>query len=178
MVNDEKTSKINRREFLENTFKYTASAAAALTLGRFSPMFPKAGGGYPDLVAVRNGEPDVMFDAGMKALGGISRFVKKNQTVVIKPNIGWAMKPEDGANTNPKLVSQVIKHCLDAGAKKVYVFDHSCDTEKYCYNYSGIEKAAKDSGAVVVSGSDHGMCSTSSPFGTAATAGASKSGAR
>jgi len=94
-----------------------------------------------------------MFDKAIQSFGGMRNFVKQNQTVVIKPNIGWDTSPERAANTNPKLVSQIIKHCFDAGAKDVYVFDHTCDNWTNCYSNSGIEKAAKDAGAKVVSGS-------------------------
>lgn len=105
-----------------------------------------------DLVAIKGGEPDSMFDEAIKSLGGMKKFVKPNQSVVIKPNIGWDTSPERAANTNPKLVSQIVKHCFDAGAKDVYVFDHTCDNWTSCYTNSGIEKAAKDAGAKVVTG--------------------------
>lgn len=105
-----------------------------------------------DLVAIKGGEPDSMFDEAIKSFGGMKKFVKPNQSVVIKPNIGWDTLPERAANTNPKLVSQIVKHCLDAGAKDVYVFDHTCDNWTSCYTNSGIEKAAKDAGAKVVTG--------------------------
>ncbi|MFW5760123.1 MAG: DUF362 domain-containing protein, partial [Cyclobacteriaceae bacterium] len=39
-----------------------------------------------------------------------------------------------------------------AGAKDVYVFDNTCDSWTKCYSNSGIERAAKDSGAKVVTG--------------------------
>jgi len=52
-----------------------------------------------DLVAVKGGEPEVMFDRGIEALGGLGAFVKKGQTVVIKPNMGWDVPPERGGNT-------------------------------------------------------------------------------
>ncbi|MFZ1289978.1 MAG: DUF362 domain-containing protein [Melioribacteraceae bacterium] len=105
-----------------------------------------------DLVAIKGGEPEAMFDEAIKTLGGMKNFVKKNQKVVIKPNIGWDTIPERAANTNPKLITQIVKHCFDAGAKDVYVFDHTCDNWNKCYSNSGIEKAAKDAGAKVVPG--------------------------
>lgn len=105
-----------------------------------------------DLVAVRGGEPEVMFQKGIEALGGIQAFVKKGQKVVVKPNIGWDVSPERGGNTNPKLVTRVIRDCLDAGAKEVYVFDHTCDDWQRCYRTSGIEQAVKDAGGRIVPG--------------------------
>ena len=105
--------------------------------------------GY-DLVAVRGGASEVMLDKVLESLGGIGRFVKKGQTVVIKPNIGWDVVPEKAATTNPRLVGKLVKRCIEAGAKEVYVFDHTCDDWQRCYKTSGIEKEAKDNGAKVV----------------------------
>ena len=93
-----------------------------------------------------------MFEKGIAALGGMERFIKRGQSVVIKPNIGWDKTPEMGANTNPKLVGQVVKACLAAGAKEVVVFDNTCDNWKKAYATSGIEKAAKEAGAKVITG--------------------------
>jgi len=105
-----------------------------------------------DLVAVMGGEPDVMFEKGIAALGGMKKFVKAGQKVVVKPNIGWDKAPELAANTNPKLVGRVVKECLAAGAKEVFVFDNTCDNWQKAYATSGIEKAAKEAGAKVLTG--------------------------
>jgi len=100
-----------------------------------------------DLVAVMGGEPEQMYSLAIEAMGGISRFVRKNQKVVIKPNIGWDKSPEEAANTNPGLVAAIVKDCLSAGAREVVVFDHTCDVWQACYKNSGIEAAAKAAGA-------------------------------
>lgn len=102
-----------------------------------------------DLVAVMGGEPAQMYQKAIEAMGGISKFVKKGAKVVIKPNIGWDKSPELAANTNPELVSAIIKDCLKAGAAEVTVFDHTCDEWQACYKNSGIESAAKAAGAKV-----------------------------
>lgn len=107
-----------------------------------------------DLVAVRGGEPEIMFDRAIESLGGMQTFVKKNQKVLVKPNIAWDVVPEKAANTNPKLVARIIEHCLKAGAKDVYVFDHTCDNWQRAYRNSGIEKAVRDSGGKMVPGND------------------------
>ena len=93
----------------------------------------------PDMVAVMGGEPEVMLDKALQELGGIGKFVKKGQKVVIKPNIGWDRTPEMAGNTNPKLVKALVKKWLDAGAEKVTVFAHTCDNWQKCYETSGIE---------------------------------------
>lgn len=108
----------------------------------------------PDLVAVMGGEPTELLERALQEMGGIEKFVKKGQSVVIKPNIGWDKKPEFAANTNPELVSALIKQCFKAGASKVTVFDHTCDNWQRCYQNSGIEQAAKDAGAIVLPGND------------------------
>ena len=75
---------------------------------------------------------------------------KPRQKVVVKPNIGWDKVPELAGNTNPKLVAEIVKQCLAAGAKEVTVFDHTCDDWQKCYKNSGIEEAAKTAGAKVM----------------------------
>lgn len=142
---------MDRREFLKKFLFYTASAGSALLFGGIEKLFSREGAS-PDLVAVKGGEPEALFNAGMKALGGMRAFVKKGQTVVVKPNIAWDVPPELGANTNPKLVACVIRHCYEAGAKKVLVFDHTCNYWKNSYKNSGIEYYAKQEKAQVVPG--------------------------
>jgi uncharacterized protein (DUF362 family) len=109
-----------------------------------------------DLVAVMGGEPELMFDKGIAALGGMKNFVKAGQTVTVKPNIGWDRTPELAANTNPKLIARIVEECFAAGAKDVFVFDHTCDNWQKSYATSGIEKAAKDAGAKVITGNSEG----------------------
>ena len=105
-----------------------------------------------DLVAVMGGEPDVMFRKAIAEIGGMEKFVKKGYKVCVKPNIGWDKTPELAANTNPKLVAEVVKQALAAGASEVIVFDHTCNEWTKCYKNSGIEAAAKKAGAKVISG--------------------------
>jgi len=108
----------------------------------------------PDLVAVMGGEPDVMLNKALETLGGIEKYIKKGQSVVVKPNIGWDRKPEYAANTNPILVGALVKKCLAAGASKVIVFDHTCDNWIKCYKNSGIEDAVKAAGGTMIPGND------------------------
>jgi uncharacterized protein (DUF362 family) len=144
---------MNRRDFLKRSaITTTASFVLPGIYGNYFARTSKLIPAQFDLVAVRNAEPEVMFDEGIKQLGGMSAFVKKNQKVCVKPNIGWDVTPERGGNTNPKLVKRIIEHCYQAGAKEVYVFDHTCDDWKRCYSNSGIEKTVKDAGGKIVPG--------------------------
>ena len=108
----------------------------------------------PDLVAVMGGEPEVMLDKALEALGGIGKYIKKGQKVVIKPNIGWDRTPELAGNTNPGLVKALVKKCFEAGAEKVTVFDHTCDNWQKCYETSGIAAAVKEAGGIIMPGND------------------------
>lgn len=107
-----------------------------------------------DMVAVMGGEPEIMLIKAMKELGGIGKYVKKGQKVVIKPNIGWDKKPEMAANTNPELVGALIKLCKSAGAAEVLVFDHTCQDWQKCYTNSGIKSAVEKAGGKMVPGND------------------------
>ncbi|MFC2118789.1 DUF362 domain-containing protein [Bacteroidota bacterium] len=143
---------MKRRDFLKKGVGAGIFAGTALSLVGHSGLIAGVHPEDYDLVAIKGGEAVDMFDKGIASLGGMRKFVKKNQTVVVKPNIGWDVVPEKGANTNPHLVKRIIEHCFNAGAKEVYVFDHTCDKWDKCYQNSGIEKAAKEAGAKVVPG--------------------------
>lgn len=126
-----------------------------MSMGAFNPLSAAPSAAKPiDLVAVKGGEAAAMFDKAIAAMGGMSKFVKKHQTVVVKPNIGWDKAPEFAANTNPQLVGRIVEHCLKAGAKKVLVFDFTCDNWQKCYTNSGIEKAVKAAGGQIVPAND------------------------
>jgi len=152
---------MQRRRFL-TALGVGAWAGAGLALGGYGRRLDagEPSAGTPDLVAIRNGEPEALFDHGIKALGGMGRFVKKGQKVVVKPNIGWNVPPERAANTNPRLVRRIVEHCLQAGAKEVYVFDHTCDAWRDSYRASGIEQAVKDAGGKLAPGNSESYFQT------------------
>ena len=146
---------MKRREFFTKSAAAGLGAAAYLKFGNNFNLLANtktAQNDIYDLVAIKGGEPDAMFKRAIQSVGGMKRFVKPNQTVVVKPNIGWDVSPERAGNTNPKLINQIVKECFDAGAKDVYVFDHTCDNWTKCYSNSGIESAVKDAGGKIVSG--------------------------
>lgn len=144
---------MDRREFL----KAIAVAGVAATIKISNPMSVLAQSGRNavtgnpyDMVAVMGGEPVDMFRKAIAEMGGMGKFVKAGQKVLVKPNIGWDKSPELAGNTNPELVAEIIRQCFDAGAKEVVVFDHTCDDWRKCYKNSGIEEAATAAGAKVV----------------------------
>lgn len=142
---------MKRRDFFSKSMRAGMAAGAAVTLGAYDKIFmPLSGAPKYDMVAVMGGTPESMFDLGIQELGGAGAFITKGQKVLVKPNIGWDVIPDLAANTNPVLVKRVIEHCLKAGAKEVYVLDHSIDNWLNTYKNSGIERAAKSAGAKVV----------------------------
>ncbi len=140
-----------RRHFLKHTLGAATLAVSSTPLLRYERLFAAPTSTF-DLVAVKGGEPAAMFDKGIEALGGMKAFIKKGQKVVVKPNIGWDVSPERAGNTNPQLVARIVQHCLDAGAKDVYVFDHTCDKWTRCYSTSGIERAVTEAGGKIAPG--------------------------
>ncbi len=96
------------------------------------------------------GEPRALVQQALENLGGMSRFIARQDVVVIKPNIAWDRTPEQAANTNPELVAEVVRQCWQAGAKRVIVTDVSCNEAQRCFHRSGIEAAARAAGAEVI----------------------------
>ncbi|MCX5655822.1 MAG: DUF362 domain-containing protein [Planctomycetota bacterium] len=80
---------------------------------------------------------------------GAKTFVRPGDIVVVKPNIGWAQVPDMAATVDPAVVATVVRMCLEAGAKAVKVFDNSVGTDSKCYEFSGIQTAAREAGADV-----------------------------
>ena len=159
---------MDRRHFLTTTITGGIAAGTALAFGWYDKLF--AMNAPFDLVAVKGGEPEIMFDKAIESLGGMKTIVGKGKRVLVKPNIGWDVVPENAGNTHPGLVKRIIEHCYNAGAKEVFVFDHTCDNWTKAYKNSGIERAVKDAGAKLVSGeSEHYYQSVKVPKGSSLT---------
>ncbi len=104
----------------------------------------------PAMTVVQGGEPRALVQKAFENLGGIQRFVSRQDVVVIKPNIAWDRTPEQAANTNPEAVAEVVRQCWQAGAKRVIVTDVSCNEPRRCFARSGIQAAARAEGAEVI----------------------------
>jgi uncharacterized protein (DUF362 family) len=103
---------------------------------------------YPDIVVVKGGEPEKLVRQVFESLGGIKRFVAKGANVIIKPNIGPAMRTyEYAATTNPWVVAAVAKLCLEAGAGRVRVMDRPFSgTAESGFATSGIREQVEKAG--------------------------------
>lgn len=144
---------MDRRNFLRalalTGAAFSIKESGAMSVLSQSGAVSKSGKPY-NLVAVMGGEPAEMFRKAIAELGGMSKFVKKGQKVVVKPNIGWDKSPEMAANTNPQLVGEIVKQCFAAGAREVKVLDHTCNEWRNCYSNSGIEEAVKKAGGKMI----------------------------
>lgn len=156
-------TRLTRRQFL----KLTGATAAAVTLfgpgctaqppetsggalspskGRRQPPGPSGDQAY--LAVSRGGDSAAITKAAIAALGGIERFVRSGDEVIVKPNICVDYHPpEYAATTNPAVVATLVTLCLGAGARRVRVMDTPFGgTPESAYAVSGIEEAVQAAG--------------------------------
>ncbi|MFQ6035692.1 MAG: DUF362 domain-containing protein [Sedimentisphaerales bacterium] len=164
---------LGRREFLSRLSK-AGIAIAGCGLASYllyDPKGPKPGTGAEDLVTlpdfsvpqkdgqtisiVQGSDRVKTVDKAIELLGGIERFVKKGDTIAIKPNVAFASPPMLSATAHPDLVGQVVRLCYKGGAKKVLVTDNPINDPASCFTLSGVGKAVSQAGAKVVLPKDH-----------------------
>jgi uncharacterized protein (DUF362 family) len=156
-------STIDRRQFLERMLALGGTAlatAAFISLLSCSkeptpeppsdnitpPTPPPVDAAY--LAVARGDSPATLVQRSINALGGIGRFVKPGNDVIIKPNIcGSGRTPEYATTTNPEVVAALVALCLGAGAKRVRVMDSPFSgTPNDAYDNSGIAEAVRAAG--------------------------------
>lgn len=104
----------------------------------------------PEMAIIQGEDPASLARQAVEELGGMRRFVSRGDVVLVKPNIGWDRTPEQAANTNPAVVAEIVRQCLNAGAKRAIVTDVSCNEARRCFQRSGIAEAARQAGAEVI----------------------------
>ncbi len=139
---------MNRRDFLRDLAVGGAVLhwAPRALAGQASAAAPA---GTPVLAVVEGESPALITKEAVAALGGMKRFVRRGDKVLIKPNIGWDRTPEMAACTNPDVVKALVELAQEAGAKSVTVIDNTTNQAKRCYVRSGILDAAKAAGAAM-----------------------------
>lgn len=139
----------SRREFVKASF---ATAAALAAFGAQSQRWPSpALAAAPDVVVAQQGAPADLVRAAVDALGGIGRFVKPGQFVVIKPNFTWGNAPETASDTNPDVLKAVVELCKAAGATRVLVVDHVLNGNlTACLERTGARKAVESAGGEIL----------------------------
>ncbi|MBN1444354.1 MAG: DUF362 domain-containing protein [Planctomycetes bacterium] len=134
---------MDRREFLKHVAAWSVGATAVPPLFEITPGLLAAEAAPPIVSVAKGKDYEDLVTKTLKPLGGMGAFVKKGQTVVVKPNIAWDRSPEQGANTHPLVVKQVVREVLKAGASRVLVFDRPCQDQRRTYANSGIRKAVE-----------------------------------
>jgi uncharacterized protein (DUF362 family) len=151
--------RLHRREFLKSVAVAGLAAACPRLVGcgggedkepvARAVLRTMSGAARQDVgLAIARGsdDPRALVEAAMEAVGGMERFVKRDDRVVVKPNIAWSRTPEQAANTNPTVVAAIVDLARRAGAKQVDVFDSPCNPVRRTYRLSGIEDAVKRAG--------------------------------
>jgi uncharacterized protein (DUF362 family) len=132
---------MDRRDFLKQVMLWSAGITSAIPSFQIVPEL-LAMEKHPPLVSHAKGKDYYKLVAQvLEPLGTISKFVTTGDRVVIKPNMAWDRNPAQAANTHPQVVKALVELSLDAGAKKVMVFDRTCNEERRCYVNSGIQEA-------------------------------------
>src|SRR5947207_12310649 len=85
----------------------------------------------------------------LEPLGGMSQFVKADQTVLIKPNQTVYYSAEEGCTTDPLVVGALIRLAKKAGARRVQVAESSGGffSSLECMKGTGMAARAKKEGA-------------------------------
>lgn len=137
--------------WLNRRGRQAAVPAAAIVRPNFQVPAEPA---LPEMVVVQGDDPARLARRAIEELGGIRRFISRGDVVVIKPNVAWDRTAEQAANTNPLVVAEVSRLCLEAGARRAIVTDVSINDPRSCFARSGIAAAARAAGADVILAED------------------------
>jgi uncharacterized protein (DUF362 family) len=132
-------SHTGRREFIKAGL---ITSAAAMT-GMSSALIGKSDVNaqeFPDVTIAHGNDPAILTRKAVEALGGMKRFVMPGNKVVIKPNMSFASKPEEGTNTHPAVVAEVARMCSEAGASRIAILDNVLQLPEDCLKLSQIPK--------------------------------------
>jgi len=130
---------MNRRDFMKSSIAVTGFVLAgpAISLGTEA----EAAGGARIFVAGGGAEEAVR--SVLAEAGGMQAFVKKGDSVLVKPNFSFSNAPDAATTTSPELVKEVVLMCKEAGAERVTVADHTIRVARTCLERTGM-KAALD----------------------------------
>ena len=157
----------SRREFMSRCIKagITAATAGAVAYWFYDPHVPRpdtdAGsevlladfsipGSRSALGIVHGSDRKRTVARALEAIGGIEKFIKRGDRLVLKVNAAFASPPSLSATTHPDLVSEVTRLCFKAGAAKVTVTDNPINDPASCFTLSGIDRAARSAGGRVL----------------------------
>jgi uncharacterized protein (DUF362 family) len=146
--------RISRRTLLKGAMAACLPAAfPSVVLSR-----QQDGAGKRARVVEVQGPIESSLEVLLEELGGIGRFVKPGDTVLVKPNMSFPNPPEQATTTDPRLVREMIRHCLEADARRVLVADHPMRSVELCLQMTGMKDACNGVGGVYLIGaSQEGM---------------------
>jgi len=111
---------IERREFLKQTAVLAGVVGGAVPL----PATGRAAEQDVGIAVVEGESPAAQVREAVQLLGGMERFVRRGERVVVLPNPQGIGR---GVTTNPEIVGEIIRLCLGAGAASASV--SSCHGE-------------------------------------------------
>jgi uncharacterized protein (DUF362 family) len=100
------------------------------------------------LVVAEGTDPAAAVRAALEELGGIGRYVKRGERVLIKPNCAFDRPPHLGATSSPEVVGETVRQCVGAGAV-VRVIDNPINDPEGCFVKSGLMDAVRSAGGDV-----------------------------
>ena len=130
-----------RKLWQPNHFVPGFEKEVGLQLRSYAPEISKV---LPSLAIAHGTEHEKTIRAAMTALGGMDRFIKKGDVVMIKPNVAFDRPPALAATTHPDALRAVAKLCFEAGAHKVVVADNPINSPTGCFLKSGLTAVASD----------------------------------
>jgi len=112
-----------------------------------------------DLAVVEGTPADygAITERAINEFGGIEKFVKKGDKVVLSPNMGWMRTPEQAAATHPDVLRKVVELCERAGASKITCIDYTLDDWKLAFEICGANKAVLGTKAQLLSPTELNM---------------------
>ncbi len=127
---------IERREFLKKIALFTG----VMSGGAFLSPDGKAADQDIGIAVVEGDNPIAQVQEAIRLLGGIRRFVRRGDRVVLLPNPQGIGR---GGTTNPDVVAETVRLCLAAGTSSVCV---SSFHEKGPWSGTGIIEKVEASG--------------------------------
>jgi uncharacterized protein (DUF362 family) len=151
-----------RREFLSRAVKAGAAVGAvgALAAWLYDPEGPdgrprsqrlvlpdwRVPLDGPQVAVVTGRERVEAVGRALAMLGGIERFVRPGDRVLVKPNVAFASPPSLGATAHPDTVGEIVRLCLAAGAASVVVTDNPIADPRGAFEISGVARAVERAG--------------------------------
>lgn len=139
------------------------SPTATPSTAPVSPAPPPSA--LPDLAFYRGPDPARTARAAVASLGGMGRFVRRGDRVVVKPNVLTGRAPELATTTNPYVVAAVVEMALEAGAADVVVLDRPTGAARNAFEVSGIAGRVAAAGGRIKYLSDRDFVNTRIPKG-------------